>query len=69
MSLISAIIGAFLVLRPDLAINLQIKFYELINWRIKPISMPKELRNTRIMGCFLIAASLVAIIYILLQKF
>ena len=57
------LIGLFLSLNPALAIRIQKRFYERINWRIEPISMPKELRNTRIMGLFLITATLSIIIY------
>ncbi|HOW36409.1 MAG TPA: hypothetical protein PL155_08370 [Candidatus Omnitrophota bacterium] len=47
-------VGAFISLRPSRVIELQKKFYEKINWRIEPISMAKEIRNTRLMGLFLI---------------
>jgi hypothetical protein len=57
---ISIIIGLFLFLRPAQAIELQRKFYEKINWRIEPILAQKEIRNTKIMGLFLIAISLLA---------
>lgn len=36
--------------KPSRAIEIQKKFYEKINWRIEPIDMAKELRNTKIMG-------------------
>ena len=58
--------GLFLFLKPSLAIELQKKFYEKINWRIEPVSMPKEIRNTRIMGLFLIIAAFATIILSLL---
>ncbi len=58
----SIAIGLFLFLKPSLAIDLQKKFYEKINWRIEPISMPKEIRNTRIMGLFLIIAALATVL-------
>jgi len=54
-------IGLFLLLQPVLAIELQRRFYEKINWRIEPISMRKEIRNTRIMGIFLIVAGVLII--------
>ncbi|MEE8317829.1 MAG: hypothetical protein V3S13_02840 [Candidatus Omnitrophota bacterium] len=57
-------IGIFLFFRPDLAIEIQRRFYEKINWRIEPISMPKEIRNTRIMGLFLVFISLVTTVYV-----
>ncbi|MFZ5800659.1 MAG: hypothetical protein ACOY3D_04695 [Candidatus Omnitrophota bacterium] len=51
-------VGTFLFLRPSAALELQRRFYLKINWRIEPVDMQKELRNTRIMGVFLTAISL-----------
>ena len=62
ISLVSIIIGLFVFFKPVLTIEIQKKFYEKINWRIEPISMPKEIRNTRIMGIFLVAVAIVTII-------
>lgn len=53
-SVIAFSIGALLILRPALAIEIQRRFYEKINWRIEPISMQKEIHNTRLMGWFII---------------
>jgi len=64
---ISILIGLFLFLNPDLAIEIQKKFYARINWRIEPISIPKEIRNTKIMGLFLIILSLLAMGYALIK--
>jgi len=64
---INAIIGFFLCYKPYLSIEIQKKFYEKINWRIEPISMQKEIRNTRIMGLFLIIATLLAIAYVIIK--
>lgn len=55
--LIGLLIGIFLMINPVLAIEIQRRFYEQINWRIEPISLEKELRNTRIMGFLLIILS------------
>jgi hypothetical protein len=65
--LASIIIGLFLFFRPALAIEIQRKFYEKINWRIEPISMPKEIRNTKLMGLFLVAIAILTIIYALIN--
>jgi hypothetical protein len=54
LSLVSLCLGIFLMRKPRLAIQIQKKFYEKINWRMEPISMEKEIRNTRLMGGFLI---------------
>jgi hypothetical protein len=61
-SLIGLLVGILFALKPELLIRLQIKFYEKINWRMSPISMPLELRNTRLMGFILIAFSLLALV-------
>jgi hypothetical protein len=67
ISVVSVLIGFVLNLKPEWAIQIQKKFYEKINWRIEPISMKKEIRNTRIMGIFLIIISLLTIIYIFIK--
>jgi len=58
------LVGFFLFLNPTLAIEIQKKFYEKINWRIEPISMQKEVRNTKIMGLFLIVMTAIVITYV-----
>ncbi|MFA4992939.1 MAG: hypothetical protein WC571_03120 [Candidatus Omnitrophota bacterium] len=52
-------------LKPAAVMEFQRRFYERINWRIEPISMPKEIRNTKFMGLFLVLVSSLIIIYIL----
>jgi len=61
-------IGFFLFLRPASAIRIQKKFYEGINWKIEPISISKELRNTKLMGLFLLFMSFSVIGYILIKS-
>jgi len=51
--LVAVILGLFLFFKPSQTIALQIKFYEMINWRMEPISMSKEIRNTKFMGLLL----------------
>ncbi len=63
ISVIGIIIGLFVFFKPELTIEIQKKFYERINWRIEPISMQKEIRNTKIMGMFLVVVAVVTIIY------
>ena len=62
---IIVVAGLFLFLRPAHAIELQRRFYEKINWRIEPISMQKELRNTKIMGIGLIVMTILITAYFL----
>lgn len=59
-SCLSVALGIFLVLRPALAIEFQRRFYEKINWRMEPISLAKELRNTRLMGLMLVSIGIFA---------
>ena len=61
ITLVSIVIGLFLLINPVLAIKIQIGFYKKINWRIEPISMAREVRNTRLMGLLLIIAALLAV--------
>ena len=65
--LIGMPIGLIIFFKPAFCIELQKKFYALINWRIEPINMKKEIRNTRIMGLCILVASLTAIMYILFK--
>jgi len=62
--LISFFTGLFVYFNPLKTINIQKKFYELINWRIEPISVSKEIRNTRIMGAMLVLLAVFSLIYI-----
>ncbi len=64
-SFIAIVIGFVLFLNPAFTIEIQRRFYEKINWRIEPISMQKEIRNTRIMGLFLIVVGLLTVVSIL----
>lgn len=67
LALTSAVIGILLYLRPEAAIKFQIKFYEKINWRLEPVSWPKEIRNTKIMGLFLFVVAL-ATLFLLVKR-
>jgi len=67
ISIIDIIVGAFIFLKPELTIEIQRKFYEKINWRIEPISMPKEIRNTKIMGISVVFITILAVIYFLIN--
>lgn len=59
--------GILCIRRPDRAIELQRRFYEKINWRLEPIIIKQELKNTRIMGIFMVAASALTIVVIILK--
>jgi hypothetical protein len=66
--IISFGLGVFIFLHPMKAIQMQIRFYQKINWKIEPVSMQKEIRNTKIMGLSLIALSLLAGCYLILVR-
>jgi len=68
ISSLSIIIGLFIFKKPTSAFEIQRKFYALINWRIEPISLQKEIRNTKIMGLSLVVIGLVTIGYIILVR-
>jgi hypothetical protein len=59
--------GLFIFFNAPQSIEIQRKFYEKINWRIEPISMQKEVSNTKIMGIFLCLLSLITLILIMLK--
>lgn len=65
-SIASLLISLFLFLKPVSAIEIQKKFYEKINWRMEPISMQKEIRNTKIMGMSLLVITILMITYVLI---
>ena len=60
-SLTGLVVGAFLVINPQLAIEIQRRFYYRINWKIEPFSFPKEVHNTRAMGWFLLIFSAIVL--------
>lgn len=61
-SLIGLSIGSFLMTNPLACIEIQRRFYATINWKIEPVSNELEIRNTRIMGGFLIVLSVVTLV-------
>ncbi len=56
--------GAFVTWKPKKVIALQIAFYRTINWKMEPISMEKEIRNTRAMGLAVLILGALSLIYI-----
>ena len=58
--LVSLGLGLFLIFKPDRAIDIQKNFYYKINWRMEPVDMALERRNTRIMGTMVIAVAFFA---------
>lgn len=64
---VGIVIGLILTRSPGLCIEFQKKAYALINWRIEPISMERELNNTRLMGFILTSISLIGFIFVLFK--
>ncbi|MFH0826722.1 MAG: hypothetical protein V1923_02365 [Candidatus Omnitrophota bacterium] len=60
-------VGLFSALHPASCIELQKRFYQRINWRMEPISMEKEIRNTRLLGWFSVIVSLGFLILVILK--
>jgi len=58
--------GGLVAWKSRKVIELQIAIYRPFNWKIEPISMEKEIRNTRIMGMTLLVLGILALGFILL---
>ncbi|MDD5019121.1 MAG: hypothetical protein PHH75_01085 [Candidatus Omnitrophica bacterium] len=68
-SALSFLVGFFIYLKPRKAISIQVAFYRKINWRMEPVSMEKEVRNTKVMGLFLLVVATASLITILLKDY
>lgn len=64
LSSVSLIAGYLCIKKPLNVIRFQQTFYEKINWRLEPIDLKKEIKNTQIMGAILVALSIVACLLI-----
>lgn len=64
---ISIAFGALVAWKPKKIIEMQIALYRPFNWKIEPISMDKEIRNTRIMGIAVLALAILSLVSILLS--
>ncbi len=60
--------GALIAWRPKKTIDIQIALYRPFNWKIEPISMEKEIRNTRIMGLAVFILGIISLSCILLTR-
>lgn len=63
---IAVAFGALLMWRPRKVIEIQTTFYRAFNWKIEPISMEKEIKNTRIMGMATSTAGIILLLYIII---
>jgi len=64
-AVISTIFGALVAWKPKKTIDIQIALYRPFNWKIEPISMEKEIRNTRIMGLAVLILGILALVCVL----
>jgi len=62
LSLFSLLTGLVCLRWPARVIAFQQKFYSWINWRMEPISMSKEIRNTRLMGLSMVLLAVSALL-------
>ncbi|MFA5087858.1 MAG: hypothetical protein WC552_02350 [Candidatus Omnitrophota bacterium] len=67
VALASLFLGAFIYLKPQKTFAMQKKFYAMINWNIEPISMEKEMRNTKVMGLFLMIFVMFTCFYVMIE--
>ncbi len=66
VALLGLLSGIVCLHKPKLAVQFQKDFYSRINWRLEPISIAKEYRNTRWMGGLLIGISLLLVVGLIL---
>jgi hypothetical protein len=59
--------GGLVAWKPKKVIEIQIALYRPFNWKIEPISMEKEIRNTRIMGMAVLVLGILSLGFILLR--
>ena len=61
-------LGIWYLRQPQTVIETQKAIYRLFNWNLEPISLEKEIRNTRIMGKAVIILGIITLIYIILRR-
>ena len=64
LSVVGVVFGLLMFCSAPLIIDIQIKTAARSNWRMEPISMEKELKNTKISGINLIIVCVLAIMYV-----
>jgi hypothetical protein len=64
---IAIVFGALISWKPKKTIDIQMALYRPFNWKLEPISMEKEIRNTRIMGLIVLILGILSFIHILLK--
>lgn len=65
--IMAILLGIWLLWQPKRTIKMQVAFYRLINWKVEPISMAKEIRNTRIMGVAILIFAIISLLYVIVR--
>ena len=65
IALFSLVLGLWLVKNSRKAIERQIAFYRLINWKMEPLDWAREERSTRVMGVITVVCGIVTVVLIL----
>ena len=68
VAVFSAALGVWLVKKPRKAIEFQIGFYRLINWKMEPLDWDREILNTSIMGAAALLCGAVTIGLLLIRS-
>ncbi len=66
LAVITIALGTLVASSPKKVIDIQIALYRSCNWKLEPISMEKELKNTRMMGLAAAILGIIALLYLLL---
>ncbi len=67
LTVIAIVFGGLIAWKPKKTIDIQIALYRPFNWKIEPISMEKEIKNTRIIGLAAFVVGALSLIYILIK--
>ena len=61
-------LGFWYFRQPKKVIKAQQDFYLLFNWKLEPVSMKKEIQNTRFMGKLLMVLAVISFICIIFRR-
>ncbi|UCD55119.1 MAG: hypothetical protein JSV93_06325 [Candidatus Omnitrophota bacterium] len=62
---IAMVFGTLIMWKPRKVIEIEIAVYRAFNWKIEPISMEKEIRNTRSTGAIVFIFGIAALLYVM----
>ncbi|OGW76083.1 MAG: hypothetical protein A2Z72_01825 [Omnitrophica bacterium RBG_13_46_9] len=68
LSVIAMLLGIFFIWQPKRIIEAQIAIYRPFNWKIEPVSMEKEIRNTRLMGVAVLIVGVISLISMIMAS-